>query len=114
VTLEPERRPGGGPSATLGVLLLADISGYTRFLRAVEDAHRDDAFAGDSVPDVMAHRLLKSGASAVVGHGAYLLATDSAARQLNLPTEAALPLVEEIEHYVPVQAHVYSATDLAA
>lgn len=219
---EPAPRSASAPSATLGVLLLADISGYTRFLRAVEDAHREDAFAGDSVPDaysfvsslldgivtslvppfelsklegdavfawapsveavptdadllaligrcymafrqqlgkaleiwtcrcgscsmvhsldlkfvlhsgpfvvqsiagrtelvgptvVMAHRLLKSGASGVVGHGAYLLATNTAAEHLNLPTGAALPLTEEIEHYLPVQAHVYSVTDLAA
>jgi hypothetical protein len=218
----PERRPSSTPTSTVGVLLLADISGYTRFLRAVEEAHRDDAFAGDTVPEaysfvsslldgivnsvvppfelsklegdavfawapspevvpsgyellvfvrtcyaafreqlgraleiwtcrcgscalvntldlkfvlhtgpfvvqsiagrtelvgptvVMAHRLLKSGASALVGHGAYALVTDSAVQQLKLPTDAALPLVEEIEHYVPIQAHVYSVPDLAA
>jgi hypothetical protein len=34
-----------------GPLLLADISGYTGFLQAVTEAHRDDAFAGDNVPD---------------------------------------------------------------
>jgi hypothetical protein len=36
------------------LLLLADISGYTRFLDQVADAHRDDAFAGGRVPDAYA------------------------------------------------------------
>jgi hypothetical protein len=216
----PEQRTSGSPAATVGVLLLADISGYTRFLRAVEEAHRDDAFSGDTVPDaylfvsslldgiiaslvppfelsklegdavfawsrstdlvprgndllalvtscyagfrgqlgraleiwtcrcgacalvntldlkfvlhtgpfvvqsiagrtelvgptvVMAHRLLKSQAATLVGHGAYALVTDSAAKQLDVPTDGAIPLVEEIEHYVPIQAHVYSVPDL--
>jgi hypothetical protein len=34
-----------------GPLLLADISGYTSFLQAVAEAHRDDAFADGRVPD---------------------------------------------------------------
>jgi hypothetical protein len=34
-----------------GLLLLADISGYTGFLQNVAEAHRDDAFAGGQVPD---------------------------------------------------------------
>ena len=38
------------PSASSGMLLLADIGGYTSFLRSVEEAHRDDAFAGGAVP----------------------------------------------------------------
>jgi len=38
------------PTAARGLLLLADIGGYTSFLRAVEEAHRDDAFAGGNVP----------------------------------------------------------------
>jgi hypothetical protein len=204
-----------GPSAASGPLLLADIGGYTSFLRAVEDAHRDDAFAGDSVPPayalvsslldgiveaivppftlsklegdavfawarhgdelprgqavlaclaachsdfqrrlekvhevwtcrcdacsrvdaldlkfvlhagpfviqsiagrtelvgpdvVMAHRLLKSGARALVGHGTYALITDAAARSLEVPIEGALPLVETYAHYAPVHAHVF-------
>jgi hypothetical protein len=205
----------GAPSAASGPLLLADIGGYTSFLRAVEDAHKDDAFAGTSVPPayalvsslldgiieaivppftlsklegdavfawaedddrfprgtallgsltscyglfrrrlekvhevwscrcdacarvdtldlkfvlhagpfviqsiagrtelvgpdvVMAHRLLKSGAAALIGHGAYALVTDAAARRFDVPTEDALPLVETYEHYLPVQAHVF-------
>lgn len=43
-----------GPTAASGPLLLADIGGYTSFLRAVEDAHRDDAFAGNAVPPAYA------------------------------------------------------------
>lgn len=48
------------PSAANGPLLLADISGYTSFLRSVADAHRDDAFADGAVPNayaVMSHLL---------------------------------------------------------
>jgi hypothetical protein len=37
-----------------GPLLLADISGYTSFLQAVAEAHRDDAFADGRVPDAYA------------------------------------------------------------
>lgn len=38
-----------GPAS--GLLLLADISGYTGFLQSVAEAHRDDAFADGRVPD---------------------------------------------------------------
>jgi hypothetical protein len=204
------------PSAASGPLLLADIGGYTSFLRAVEDAHRDDAFAGNTVPPayalvsslldgiieaivppftlaklegdavfawaadderlprgsallrcifdcyaafrgrlekvhevwscrceacarvdtldlkfilhagpfviqsiagstelvgpavVMAHRLLKSGAGALVGHGAYALVTEAAAHRLDIPTQGSQPLVETYEHYLPVNAHVFA------
>lgn len=41
-----------------GPLLLADISGYTAFLQAVTEAHRDDAFADGAVPE--AYRLMSS------------------------------------------------------
>lgn len=34
-----------------GPLILADIGGYTSFLRIVQDAHADDAFADGNVPD---------------------------------------------------------------
>ena len=37
--------------ATSGVLLLADISGYTGFLQAVALAHRDDPIMLESVPE---------------------------------------------------------------
>jgi hypothetical protein len=39
------------PGPASGLLLLADISGYTGFLQAVAAAHRDDAFADGRVPD---------------------------------------------------------------
>jgi hypothetical protein len=204
------------PIAATGPLLLADISGYTSFLRAVAEAHRDDAFAGGAVPPayammaelldgivrklvppfalsklegdavfgyavdeadvprgaemlgcfvgcyadfrrrldgayeiwacrcvacsrideldlkfvlhagsfvihsvaggrelvgpevVMAHRLLKTGAAELVGHGAYVLVTDEAAARFDVPTEGALPLVETFEHYPSIQAYVLS------
>lgn len=41
-----------------GPLLLADISGYTAFLQAVAEAHRDDAFADGAVPE--AYRLMSN------------------------------------------------------
>jgi hypothetical protein len=213
---------GGPPSAASGPLLLADIGGYTSFLRAVEDAHRDDAFAGDTVPPayalvsslldgiveaivppftlaklegdavfawaadderlprgsellrcivdcyaafrdrlekvhevwscrcdacarvdtlelkfilhagpfviqsiagsvelvgpdvVMAHRLLKSGAGALLGHGAYAVVTEAAVRRLDIPIDGARPLVETYEHYAPVNVHVFSLTGMIA
>jgi hypothetical protein len=37
--------------ATSGVLLLADISGYTGFLQAVATAHRDDPIMFENVPE---------------------------------------------------------------
>ncbi len=40
--------------ATSGLLLLADISGYTGFLQDVGTAHADDAFANGQVPDAYA------------------------------------------------------------
>jgi len=39
-----------GPRAPHGPLVLADISGYTHFLHAVTEAHRDDAFADGAIP----------------------------------------------------------------
>lgn len=42
------------PSAVSGLLLLADISGYTWFLQSVALAHEDDAFADGAVPDAYA------------------------------------------------------------
>lgn len=44
--------------AAAGPLFLADISGYTSFLRGVQEAHKDDAFAGGEVPG--AFRLMSS------------------------------------------------------
>jgi hypothetical protein len=51
---------------------------------------------------VMTHRLLKNGAAAAVGSGAYLLVTDAAARSLDLPTATAVPMTETYEHYAPI------------
>lgn len=56
---------------------------------------------------VMAHRLLKSRAAELVGHGAYALITAAAATGLDVPTEAATLLVETYDHYPPIQAHVF-------
>src|SRR6476646_1594661 len=50
----------GSPSSASGLLVLADISGYTAFLQAVPAAHRDDAFVDGAVPDayeVISHLL---------------------------------------------------------
>jgi hypothetical protein len=199
-----------------GPLLLADISGYSSFLQAVADAHRDDAFANGAIPEaygmmsslldgivgkiippfslaklegdavfafaaagaevphgdaflacirtcyadfrerlgqvgeiwtctcaacsragglelkfivhagpyvvqqvagsreligaevVLAHRLLKNGAAALVGHGAYALITRAAADRLGVPTGDARPLAETYEPYASVDTFVYA------
>lgn len=44
--------------AARGPLFLADISGYTAFLRGVQEAHKDDAFADGEIPG--AFRLMSS------------------------------------------------------
>jgi hypothetical protein len=203
------------PSAASGLLLLADISGYTSFLQSVTLAHQDDAFADGAVPDayammshlldgivesvvppftlsklegdavfayeanlasvphgpamldcltdcyadfrrrldmahsiwtcecdacaridvlelkfilhagayviqetaglrelagpevVMAHRLLKTGAAELVGHGAFALITVAAAARCDIPTATAVPIVETYENYPPISAHVF-------
>jgi hypothetical protein len=56
---------------------------------------------------VMAHRLLKSGASDLVGGGAYAVISEAAAARFELPTDDALPLVESVEHYAPIRLHVF-------
>jgi len=202
--------------AAVGPLLIADIGGYTSFLQAVAEEHRDDAFANGAIPDayglmsslldgivariappftlsklegdavfafgaagdavprgeallqcirdcyadfraraatagenwtctcaacarassldlkfvvhagryvvqeiaghrelsgpevVMTHRLLKNGAARTLGHGAYALITDAAARELEVPAADAIPLQESYEHYAPIDAFVYS------
>jgi hypothetical protein len=204
------------PRTASGLLLLADIGGYTSFLQSVALAHQDDAFADGAVPDayavisnlldgivgrvvppftlaklegdavfayatnpapvprgaamldclaechadfrrrlgmargiwscwcdacsridvldlkfilhagvyviqeiagrrelvgpevVIAHRLLKTGAAALVGHSAFALITAAAAARLSIPTEAAIPIVETYEHYpTPISGHVF-------
>jgi hypothetical protein len=56
---------------------------------------------------VMAHRLLKNRAAALVGHGAYALLTSAATAALEVPGRGALPLTEEYEHYAPIEALVF-------
>ena len=60
---------------------------------------------------VMAHRLLKTGAAALVGHGAYALITEAAASRFDIPIDGALALEETYEHYTPIRAHVYPLRD---
>ena len=57
---------------------------------------------------VLAHRLLKSSAADLVGHGAYALITSAAASRYDVPTAGAVPIVERYEHYAPVDAHVFA------
>lgn len=57
---------------------------------------------------VIAHRLLKTSAPKLVGHGAFALATAAAAARFEIPTDGAIPLAESYEHYpVPIDAHVF-------
>ncbi len=59
-------------------------------------------------PDVvMAHRLLKTGAAALVGHGAYALITELASAQFDVPADGSFALEETYEHYPPIRARVY-------
>jgi hypothetical protein len=53
------------PRTADGPLLLADIGGYTGFLRNVQTVHADDAFANGAVPD--AYGLVSSLLDAIVG-----------------------------------------------
>lgn len=203
------------PRRADGPLLLADIGGYTAFLRAVATAHEDDAFANGAIPDayammsslldgivgrlvppfalaklegdavfaystdastlpagaglrscieacyaefrsrldaahdvwtctcdaclrieslelkfilhagpfviqeiaghaelvgpdvVMAHRLLKNEAEALLGHGAYALLTAAAVERFGVPTDGASRLVARYEHYPPIDAFLF-------
>lgn len=56
---------------------------------------------------VMAHRLLKTDAAALVGHRAYALITDAAATQFEIPTDEAIPLVESFAHYPPIRLYLF-------
>jgi hypothetical protein len=53
------------PRTVDGMLVLADIGGYTGFLRTVQTVHADDAFANGAVPD--AYGLVSSLLDAIVG-----------------------------------------------
>jgi hypothetical protein len=54
------------PSAASGPLVLADISGYSSFLRSVADEHRNDAFADGAIPD--GYRVISTLLDAIVSH----------------------------------------------
>jgi hypothetical protein len=56
---------------------------------------------------VMAHRLLKTGATALAGTSAYMLITEVAAARFGVPTDGTSSLVETYEHYPPIRAHIY-------
>jgi hypothetical protein len=53
------------PRRADGPLLLADIGGYTAFLRAVATAHEADAFANGNIPD--AYAMMSSLLDGIVG-----------------------------------------------
>jgi hypothetical protein len=67
-----------------------------------------DELAGAEV--VLAHRLLKTEAAAVVGHGAYALLTDTAVELLDVPTDGAARFTEAVQHYEPVHAYVFGVS----
>ncbi len=57
-------------------------------------------------PDVvMAHRLLKNGAAAVMGHGAYVLMSAAAVSHLDVPVDGAARMTETYEHYPPIETY---------
>jgi hypothetical protein len=56
-----------------------------------------------SGPDVvMAHRLLKNQAAALMGHGGYVLLSAPAVNRLDVPVTGAIPMTETYEHYPPI------------
>ena len=64
-----------------------------------------------SGPDVvMAHRLLKNGAADLLGHGAYLLLTATAATWLEVPVTGATPMTESYQHYAPIDTFALALT----
>lgn len=56
---------------------------------------------------VMAHRLLKTSAAGLVGHGAYALLSDAATTRFGVATTDAVSMVESYEHYAPIQLHAF-------
>ena len=56
---------------------------------------------------VLAHRLLKNSAAAVVGTRAYALLTLAAADAYAVPRDRGLALTEAVEHYAPIECVVY-------
>lgn len=62
-----------------------------------------------SGPDVvMAHRLLKNGAAAMVGHNAYALLSAAAVSQLDVPILGAILITETYAHYPPIAAFAFA------
>jgi len=61
---------------------------------------------------VMAHRLLKTDAGALVGNRAYALISDSAVARFEIPTEGSVSLVESFEHYPPIDLHVFALGEI--
>jgi hypothetical protein len=56
---------------------------------------------------VMAHRLLKTEAQGIVGHGAYALLTRAAVEQYDVPPDGSIPLVARFEYYEPIDTLVF-------
>ncbi len=57
---------------------------------------------------IVAHRLLKNRAAALVGHGAYALVTDAAMTRLEVPPDDGQPLTETYAPYPPISASVFA------
>ncbi len=70
---------------------------------AIQQIAGQQEIAGTDV--VVAHRLMKNGASQALGTGAYLLMTQRAVDWLQVPTESATRLVETYDHIGPVQVY---------
>jgi hypothetical protein len=68
-----------------------------------------DELAGPEV--VMAHRLLKNDAAAILGTGAYALLTAAAVDRLQVPRGDAVIMAETYEHYAPVETFVFRLRD---
>lgn len=58
-------------------------------------------------PDVtISHLLLKNHVADLIGRSAYALVTERAAAELAVPLERSVSIIEEYDHYPPVQARV--------
>jgi hypothetical protein len=59
-------------------------------------------------PDVvMAHRLLKNGGAALLGHAAYALLTDAAVARLQVPVTGSAAMTETYDHYAPIEVRLF-------
>ncbi len=59
-------------------------------------------------PDVvMAHRLLKNGGAALLGHAAYALLTDAAVARLQVPITGSIAMTESYDHYQPIEVRLF-------